>query len=401
MQTSLPDTYRRTPKGRRAEDILRSCVHCGFCNATCPTYQVLGDELDGPRGRIYLLKEMFESQSVSAVASTHLDRCLTCRACETTCPSGVAYGELLELGRDMQTRQVRRGFLEALTRRWLLAVVPRPERFRRWAALGRRVAWLLPTRLRQQLPRKAARIQRIAAPAQPVAKVLLLQGCVQRVATPEANAALTKLLAKHHIAVTTVAAEGCCGSLSLHLGEEDQALRQVKANLQAMGPLLQDHDAVISTASGCGVTLKDYQRLLDEDDELASVAYHFVRKVKDVSEYLAGLGLAFDKLEDVRRVAVHIPCTLQHGQGLGPAVAQLLADAGYELVDVPDAHLCCGSAGTYSLLQPALSEEIRQRKLENLQLHAPDVIVSANVGCQMHLGAAAGVPVRHWLELLQ
>ena len=272
------------------------------------------------------------------------------------------------------------------------------ERFRRGksSTLG-----FLQARLRQQLPRKAARTQPIAAPAQPVAKVLLLQGCVQRVATPEANAALTKLLAKYDIEVTTVAAESCCGSLSLHLGEEDQALRQVKANLQVMGPLLQDHDAVISTASGCGVTLKDYQRLLDDDDEMAAVAYQFVRKVKDVSEYLADLGIAFDKLEGVRRVAVHIPCTLQHGQGLGPAVAQLLNRAGYELVEVPDAHLCCGSAGTYSLLQPDLSEEIRQRKLENLQLHAPDVIVSANVGCQMHLGAAAGVPVRHWLELLQ
>jgi glycolate oxidase iron-sulfur subunit len=255
-------------------------------------------------------------------------------------------------------------------------------------------------RLRQQLPAKSRAPALPAAPPQPLSRVLLLQGCVQRVATPEVNAALANLLAKHNIAVTFAAAETCCGSLSLHLGEASAALEQVRANLRALGPLLQDHDAVISTASGCGVTLKDYQRLLDSDDELAPLAHQFVRKLKDVSEYLAELGLPFDKHDDVNRVAVHVPCTLMHGQGLGSAVSQLLSRAGYELVAVPDAHLCCGSAGTYSLLQPELSEEIRARKLDNLQLHEPDVIVSANIGCQMHLGAAAAVPVRHWIEML-
>ena len=225
VQTSLPERYRLTPKGRRAEDILRSCVHCGFCNATCPTYQVLGDELDGPRGRIYLIKEMLESQRVDAVTTTHLDRCLTCRACETTCPSGVAYGELLEVARDFQAG-AQRSWRERLTRRWLLRVVPEPSRFRRWAGLGRAFAWLLPARMRQALPRGRAGPADPIPVSEPRGRVVLLEGCVQQVMTPTANAALGELLAGLNIEVVRVAEEACCGGLPLHLGELARAQQQ-------------------------------------------------------------------------------------------------------------------------------------------------------------------------------
>lgn len=401
MQTTLPEHYRRTPKGRRAEDILRSCVHCGFCNATCPTYQVVGDELDGPRGRIYLMKEMLETQTVDPVAGHHLDRCLTCRACETTCPSGVEYGELLEVARDFQTRHSDRGLFERLIRGWLMRVVPYPQRFRNWARVGRAFAWLLPAKLRDQLPPAAQRQPVVTNPETPSATVLVLQGCVQKVATPQVNTALHNLLSRNNIAVVYAEQETCCGGLPLHLGEDAAARELVRANLTALRPHVHQVTAIVSTASGCGVTLKDYERYLDADDQLAVTARHVVRKTCDVSELLVSLDLSFDKLDDVDRVAVHLPCTLQHGQQLGEGVKKLLAQAGYELLPVKDSHLCCGSAGTYALLHSAMADELRTRKLSELQREKPDVIVSANVGCQMHLGAQADVPVRHWLELLR
>jgi glycolate oxidase iron-sulfur subunit len=401
MQTALPEQYRRTPKGRRAEDILRSCVHCGFCNATCPTYQVVGDELDGPRGRIYLMKEMLETQTVDPIAGHHLDRCLTCRACETTCPSGVAYGELLEVARDFQTRHAERGLIERLIRGWLLRVVPYPERFRRWARLGRAFAWLLPRKFRQQLPGAVKPQPSVTNPEQPSTTVLVLQGCVQRVATPEVNAALHRLLMRNGVAVIYAENETCCGGLPMHLGEEAAARELVRANLSALRSHIHQVSAIVSTASGCGVTLKDYKRFLDEDDELAATASHMVRKTCDVSELLVSLDLDVDKLDDVERVAVHLPCTLQHGQKLGDGVTTLLRQAGYDLVPVRDGHLCCGSAGTYSVLQSDMADELRERKLSALQREGPDVIASANVGCQMHLGAESDVPVKHWLELLR
>jgi len=401
MQTSLPEQFRLTPKGRRAEDILRSCVHCGFCNATCPTYQVQGDELDGPRGRIYLMKEMLESQTVNAVVGTHLDRCLTCRACETTCPSGVAYGELLEVSRDFQHQHSRRGFVERMLRGWMMRVIPEPARFRRWSSLGRVFAWLLPRHLRQQLPDKAPRLLEIAKPESPVARVLVLRGCVQRVATPQVNHALEKLLTRHDVEVVYAEEEGCCGGLPLHLGEEERAKAMVRANLTALRPHIHEVDSVISTASGCGVTLKDYERFLDPDDELVATAHHLVRKLEDASDYLASRKLEVSKTSDFDSVAVQLPCTLQHGQRSGSGINALLTQAGYELVPVSDGHLCCGSAGTYSVLQRTLADELRTRKLSALQRARPDVIASANVGCQMHLAAEANVPVRHWLELLE
>ena len=402
MQTDLPAGFTDNPSGARAESILRSCVHCGFCNATCPTYQLLGDELDGPRGRIYLIKDMLETGEVTPVVVQHLDRCLTCRACETTCPSGVAYGELLEIGRAYMEPEAARGLLARWQRRWLKAVVPYPRRFRRWVRLGRLFRWLLPRRLAAQLPALGQRSpQQNLARKRPARRVVLLEGCVQRVSTPGVNDALRTLLGRRDVAVVSVAEEACCGSLALHLGDTAAAEASMRRNLDALAPHLETAGAVISTASGCGVTLKDYGRLLASDPLYAPFARLLGDKLMDVSEYLHALGPGLKRARDFRRVAWHAPCTLAHGQKLNGLVESLLVGAGYELVPVPDAHLCCGSAGTYSLLQPQLAEQLKQNKLAALTAGGPDVIATANVGCQTHMSTDAPVPVVHWVELLR
>ena len=401
MQTSLPEAFIATDAGKRAESVLRSCVHCGFCNATCPTYQLLGNELDGPRGRIYLIKDMLEQGEATAVASEHLDRCLTCRACETTCPSGVAYGELLEIGRNYLEANRPRTFTERFVRRWLLRVVPNPKSFAFWSSLGRLAKPVLGARLKRQLPAKAKLSKMPIAPVtDPAGTVLLLDGCVQRTATPGVNDALERLLASRRIRVIRAEDEGCCGGLALHLGEEAVALATMAKSLDAITPVLEEVDAVISSASGCGVTLKDYGRLLTGDDARREQAIRLSDKVLDAGEYLAKLGGKWGRAETARKVAVHIPCTLQHGQRQGNRPREILESAGYELVATRDDHLCCGSAGSYALLQPEISEQLGADKIAALTGSDPELIATANVGCQMHLGGESGVPVRHWLELL-
>lgn len=403
MRTELPAELLATTEGARADEILRSCVHCGFCNATCPTYQLLGDELDGPRGRIYLIKEMLETGEADALTARHLDRCLTCRACETTCPSGVAYGELLEIGREhLDSRQPRRG-LDGFLRRWLVRVVPKRERFRRLTALGRGFRWLLPSRLATQIPPRAPAGAAAAAP--PVAgeadrRVVLLDGCVQGVSTPGVNEALRRLLAARGIEAVRAPGEVCCGSLALHLGDGAAARATMAANVQALDAALEQAQAVLSSASGCGVTIKDYGRLLAHHEQ-APGAWRVAERTQDAAEFLAGLSTDWKRRGPYRRVAWHAPCTLQHGQRISGAVERLLQAAGYELVPVADPHLCCGSAGTYALLQPELSGRLKASRLSALQAAAPDVIATANVGCQLHLAGGATVPVRHWLELLE
>ncbi len=396
MKTELPLEVLATEEGARADAILRSCVHCGFCNATCPTYSLLGDELDGPRGRIYLIKEMLESEQADPVVRTHLDRCLTCRACETTCPSGVRYGELLEIGRGYLERRLPRRGIDAWIRRRLLNLVPQPRRFRRWVRLGRAVRWLLPSRLRRQVP--PAPRSGGWPPPDPAAerRVLVLQGCVQRVSTPEVDGLLAELLASRGIAAVAAAGETCCGSLALHLGETERARETMTANVAALTPLLDGVEAVISTASGCGVTVKDYGRLLGGD-----AAARLAEKTLDAAEYLHRLDTTWQRRAPYRRVAWHAPCTLQHGQRVRGVVERLLEAAGYELVPVAEPHLCCGAAGTYALLQPELAEPLKKRKLAALQAHGPEVIATANVGCQLHMNEGARVPVVHWLELLR
>jgi len=403
MQTELPAELLATDAGTRADGILRSCVHCGFCNATCPTYQLLGDELDGPRGRIYLLKDLLESQRVSDTAVTHLDRCLTCRACETTCPSGVAYGELLEIGREVIARQYRRPWRERLQRSWLQRVVAEPRRFRRWARLGNLLRPLLPRHLRRQLPR-LRRPPRPPAPSTDVGQrqVLLLDGCVQQVATPEANAALHGLLARRGVQVHAVG--GCCGALSLHLGETEGARDRARRLLDALAPRIAEAEAVVSSASGCGVTLAELPRLFSGDAHYGALAAQLTDKLMDATRFVRLVAMTTDPLEkiaDVQRVAVQTPCSLQHGLRQPQALHKVLRAAGYELVPVAEAHLCCGSAGSYAVLQPEIADALRRRKLDNLLAGDPDVIATANVGCQLHLAGSDTVPVRHWLELVR
>lgn len=424
MQTNLHPEILATDKGQRADSILRACVHCGFCNATCPTYQLLGDELDGPRGRIYLIKDLLETNSVNQVAQTHLDRCLTCRACETTCPSGVAYGELLEIGRDHLAgdnpagASATRGWLDRWQRLGMAWMVPNATRFRRWAMLGNWFRWILPGSLKRKLPK----LERLASP-QPLdlnpsaenetGSVLLIDGCVQKAATPSTNAHLQELLQNHNVRVERIQDDGCCGGATLHLGNAEAALGEMRRLLDQIKPWLGKVDAVLSTASGCGVTLKDYPRLLAGDTTYQPLALQFANKLMDASEYLQRLpvaatsrlpqGLASPSGEAQKplKVAWHSPCTLQHGQKLTGKVEKLLQAAGYELVPVADAHLCCGSAGTYSITQPKLSEQLQQQKVAALQAQQPDLIATANVGCQLHIEAAAEVPVVHWLSLLE
>ncbi len=396
MQTQLPTDFIATDRGRRANEILRSCVHCGFCNATCPTYQLTGDELDGPRGRIYLIKELFEDAQNPQRVTQHLDRCLTCRACETTCPSGVAYGELAEIARvEIGPRRTgKHGLLRSLLQ-WM---VPYARRLRMLARVGKYVKFALPKALAAQVPDTVT--PGLAADTQGSKRVLLLQGCAQQVTTGQVNQGLQQLLGELDIGVLTAPREGCCGSLDLHLGDEAKTLRAARDNVDAIYPLLSQVDAVISTASGCGVTVKDYGRLLAADSAYAQRGADVAAATMDVSEYLAGLGQSLGARFPGKRVAWHSPCSLQHGQQSEGVVESLLTGAGYQLVPVPDAHLCCGSAGTYSVLQPQWSAQLRKAKLQALESAAPDIIATANVGCQTHLGEGTNTRVMHWIELL-
>lgn len=428
MQTNLHPDILATDKGQRADAILRTCVHCGFCNATCPTYELLGDELDGPRGRIYLIKDLLESNSVNRRAQTHLDRCLTCLSCETTCPSGVAYGELLEIGREHLAggspsgANIKRGWFDRLQRSGLVWLVPNATRFRRWAGLGHWFRWLLPRVLRRQLPRlESSAGSQQHLDLNPTAEneagsVLLIDGCVQKAATPSTNTHLQQLLQNHNVRVERIAEDGCCGGATLHLGNSDGALVHMRELLDQVAPWLDKVDAILSSASGCGVTLKDYPRLLAGDADYLPMAQKFSDKLMDASEYLhrlpviatsrlpEGVGRASAATSDVEpqlKVAWHSPCTLQHGQKLGGQVEKLLVAAGYVLVPVADAHICCGSAGTYAITQPKLSEQLQLQKVAALQAAEPDIIATANVGCQLHIGSAAQVPVVHWITLLE
>jgi glycolate oxidase iron-sulfur subunit len=398
MQTQLPTNVLASASGHRADEILRTCVHCGFCNATCPTYLLTGDELDGPRGRIYLIKEMLEADAPSPVAREHLDRCLTCRACETTCPSGVAYGELAEIGRNYLEEHASRPLPERFVRGALVRVLPAPRWLAFFARLGRLFRWMLPDYLARAVPR--IRTARTVAVKNHPRRVVVLEGCVQRSTTPEVNAALARVLDASDVKAVRAADEGCCGSLELHLGQEARALATVRANVDALYTAAAGAEAIISTASGCGVTVKDYGRLLAGDPLYAERARWISEHAFDAAEYLARIEAKVAKADAATTVAWHPPCTLQHGQKINGVVEGLLQRAGYQLVPVADQHLCCGSAGTYSVLQHALADELRKRKLEALTAGHAEVIATANVGCQLHLRDGTDVPVRHWLELL-
>jgi glycolate oxidase iron-sulfur subunit len=404
MQTAIQGELLATPQGQEADAILRACVHCGFCTATCPTYQLLGDELDGPRGRIYQIKQVLEGQRPTRITQLHLDRCLTCRACETTCPSGVRYGRLADIGRALVERQVERPLSERLIRRLLVAIVPRRRLIGPLIRLGQAIRPLLPAGLKAKVPAR-----RRPGPRPPPAgrrKVIALTGCVQGAATPATNAALARILAKFGIDLIEPRSAGCCGAVAHHLGDEERALAAMRRNIDAWWPLIEAPDdqgaeAILVSASGCGTVVKEYGYLLAHDAEYAEKAARVAALARDPVELLAAEDLSLLGQPGARRrVAFHAPCTLQHGQRLKGAVEAVLARLGFELTPVADAHLCCGSAGTYSLLQPALALRLRDNKLAALKAGEPQVLATANIGCQLHLEAGAGQPVLHWLELL-
>lgn len=400
MQTKIHGRYASTPRIAEAEKILRTCVHCGFCNATCPTYLELGDERDGPRGRIYLLKALLESGTAGAGTQTHLDRCLTCRNCETTCPSGVEFGRLLDVGRGVLERQVPRPWRDRATRWLLKRIVPYRRRFGVLLALGRGTAPLLPARLKAKIP------PRRAVPPRPAADharfMLASAGCAQATATPQTNAAAARVLDRLGVALREAPAAGCCGALSFHLGDHGEGLDFARRNIDAWWPAIErGAEAVVVTASGCGEMVKQYGHLLQDDPGYAVRAARVSALARDLAEVLDAEDLSpLAPAARAGKVAVHCPCTLQHGQRLPGVVESILSRCGIALAATRDAHLCCGSAGSYSLLQPALSGKLRDNKLAALSVDEPALIATANVGCQLHLQSKAAVPVVHWIELL-
>jgi glycolate oxidase iron-sulfur subunit len=398
MQTRLADFIRDTPEGREAESILRKCVHCGFCTATCPSYQVLGDDLDSPRGRIYLMKRALEGAPVSARTRLHLDRCLTCRACETTCPSGVRYGRLVDIGRAVVEERTTRRPIDRLVRSALAFGLSRPRLFKALTRLGRLARPFLPNAAKAKLPRAPAP----GAWPQPrhARRMIALAGCVQPSLAPSINAAAARVLDRFGVSLIEVSGANCCGALRFHLNYQEQGRGDMRALIDAWWPLVErgEVEAIVMTASGCGVTVKDYGHLLAQDPAYREKAARISALTKDLSEVIP-----LDAIpEGVAggRIAFQSPCTLQHGQQIRGAVEARLARAGFQVTAVRDAHLCCGSSGTYSLLQPAIASELRSRKLAALMEGAPDSVATANIGCLSHLQAAAPLPVRHWIEAL-
>ena len=389
MQTNLADFIRDTPQGKEADAILRKCVHCGFCTATCPTYQVLGDDLDSPRGRIYLIKRALEGAAVTGKTRLHLDRCLTCRACETTCPSGVRYGRLVDIGREVVEARTQRTPWDRLQRAFLSFGVPR----RRWFAAALRLG---------QLVGKAPATRPGGAWPAPrhARRMLALRGCVQPSLAPSINAAAARVLDRIGISLLEVPGAGCCGAVRFHLNYQEAGRDDMRAIIDAWWPVASgpEAEAIVMTASGCGATVKDYVHLLATDTAYRGKAERISAMTRDLSEVIDPAALPAGRKRG--RVAFHSPCTLQHGQQIRGKVEALLTRVGYELTPVRDAHLCCGSAGTYSLLQPAIAGELRTRKLAALEEGGPQAIATANIGCLAHLQEPTATPVRHWIELV-
>ncbi len=405
MQTQLAPEFKNTADGLEAEAILRKCVHCGFCTATCPTYQLLGDELDGPRGRIYLIKQVLEGQTPTRKTQMHLDRCLSCRNCETTCPSGVQYGHLVDIGRKLVDERVERPLGEK-TLRWALKEgLPSPL-FAPAMAVGQAVRGLLPAALKNKVP---ARQPAGVWPTQSHARqVLMLEGCVQPAMMPNINAATARVLDAAGIETVTAPKAGCCGAVKFHLNDQDGGKMEMRRNIDAWWPFVgtgkgSGVEAIVMNASGCGVTVKEYGHILKDDPAYAAKAARISALTRDLSELLP------DMVESLRgkvsakagQIAFHPPCTLQHGQQLRGGVEAHLSALGFQIrVASCEAHLCCGSAGTYSVLNPGIAYQLRDRKLGNLGEMKPAVIASANIGCITHLQSGTQTPVRHWVELL-
>lgn len=401
MKTELSTELLATPEGQEANAILRTCVHCGFCNATCPTYQLLGDEKDGPRGRIYLIKQLLEGKEATKTTQQHLDRCLTCRNCETTCPSGVKYSHLLEIGRKHIEKKVPRDFKSRAIRQLLLTLLPYENRFTPLMRMGQIFKPLTPKAIKKKIPRRTTKG---VLPAEShKRRMLILDGCVQPAMSPDINAATARVLNKLKISLVTPPQAGCCGAVSLHLAAEDAAHNFMRKNIDAWWPEIESGaEAIIMTASGCGSTVKEYGHILKHDNEYAEKAQRVSELCKDISEVIAAEDLSIfeDQNSQKTKVSFHPPCTLQHGQKITGVVESILQKSGYELLPVLDSHLCCGSAGTYSILQPEISEQLQKNKITNLLANKPEMVVTSNIGCQTHLQEASDIPVVHWIHLL-
>jgi len=407
MHTSLSPEFLHTKEGQKAKDLIAKCVHCGFCNATCPTYQILGDELDGPRGRIYLMKEVFEGGTPTQVTQEHLDRCLTCRACETTCPSGVQYSQLLDLGKEVVDKKVPRSRPEQLWRWAVREVVSEPNRFKHALNIGQRLRPVLPTALKEKIP---PRVHHDAAALQwPVGKherqMLVLEGCVQPSLAPEINAASARVLDRFGIQLVRVDNAGCCGAVRHHNGDKDGAKDQARRNIDAWWPFVESGavEAIVMTASGCGAEVQDYALLLEDDPHYLEKAERIGELCTDISvvvgQELERLGNSFEVKDQQQAVAIQEPCTFQHALREKVSIAQLMQRFGYTPQIPQDAHLCCGSAGTYSIFQPKLSQQLRANKLDNLMRDNPSYVATANIGCKEHLAQASEIPVLHWVQL--
>ncbi len=405
MQTTLSPEYAHTSDGKAAEAIVRNCVHCGFCTATCPTYQLLGDELDGPRGRIYLIKQVLEGAEPTRKTQQHLDRCLTCRNCESTCPSGVEYGHLIDIGRKLVDAKVPRPAGEEAMR-WALKEGLNSPLFAPAMKLGQAVRGFLPDALKAKVPQ--ARSAGTWPTRNHTRKVLMLAGCVQPSMSPNINSATARVLDACGIQTIVEPLAGCCGGVKFHLNDQDAAMVQMKNNIDAWWPYVDSGvEAIVMNASGCGVTVKDYGHILRDDAAYAKRAKRISELTKDLSELLPDLlptlkdHIAPQKAHAQGMMAFHPPCTLQHGQQLKGGVEHQLNALGFQLqVANNEAHLCCGSAGTYSVLQPVLATQLRDRKLGHLQDLQPKAILSANIGCITHLQSGTQVPVRHWVEVV-
>ena len=433
MQTDLAEKYKGTRDGEEAEAILRKCVHCGFCNATCPTYQLLGDELDGPRGRIYLIKQVLEGKTATAKTQLHLDRCLTCRNCETTCPSGVQYGRLVDIGRKLVDEQVERPLADKLARAALAKGLNSPL-FAPAIKLGQALRWAVPDALKAKVPPKqdAALLARGRPAPTRQRKMLLLEGCVQNAMMPNINNAAARVLDALGVSLVSAPKAGCCGALNYHLDYQEAGLNNMRRNIDAWWPMIDANEveAIAMTASGCGVMVKEYGHLLAHDPAYAVKAKRVSDMTRDLSELALSEESLPERLAAVRartaastngygvmadsspvsgsdnaagmpvKIAYHPPCSLQHGQQLRGLAEQLLQAAGFELTAVADAHLCCGSAGAYSVLNPEIAGQLKQCKLVNLEAGQPALICSSNIGCLTHLQSGTQTPVKHWIEVI-
>lgn len=401
MQTNFSDITKALPRAEEAEQIIRSCVHCGFCNATCPTYQILGNELDGPRGRIYLIKQLLEGEPVTEKTQLHLDRCLSCRNCETTCPSGVKFHSLLDIGRAELERRVERPAPAKFLRASLRQVLPRPAVFGLLVKTGQLLRPLLPDALKHKVPAAIA-VAKPRPTARHARSVLMLEGCVQQSLSPNTNAATARVLDRLGISVESAPSAGCCGAMDYHLSAQAVGLDRARQNIDAWWPAIEaGAESIVQTASGCGAFVKEYGDLLRHDALYADKARRVSELARDIVEVLSVEPLQALPISRASRIAFHCPCTLQHAQKLGGKVEGVLTQLGFDLTDVPDAHLCCGSSGTYSITQPELATILRDNKLDALQSGQPDEIVTANIGCQMHLQTAGRAAVKHWIELVE